>query len=545
MKRSRNVRRLSRSRKSNRKVVRKSKRRVVEKSKRRTNHKKRRINSKRRKKRTLKIKGGNPLFTRRRQAIAELRKPLMSEQTELSPDAGYDASSSWTPEPKFIHIKQKRKIQKSLDQMKGKVKAGTKCLMLARGKPESDSKGKILILVRAEQLVKTYDSDFGLVIINGTEDKSYMDDCEDFPFELLDHNSEEMGRRIRSATRSPENILRIQKAASEKGEGVVHKYKKSRLDKMYQNLEELNPGDEKYSEIGNISEIKEKALEYIRDVLNPTKNIFDHFDDNGNGVRWPFAQEHKVAIQKEIAATSLSLERKQRVLSWCTKGSIAKYDGKLAEQLVEAGVGPRPTKRFDGKLGEVQGKPNMHFQVKLRWANGVESGWITALHLTQATDSEAEEFKQQQQQVAEQVLTLQREEEIEVNSEPTGNPSIRASNAASDAIRLQQREEEEVKSLPEKYSKLTKLNCVVGLPITSMFEEKNGVIEEYAGGETARVMFDDDTTEEKYLSELFVNEQELENGLNRRLRDRWPLTKEATDAEPADAAGLGDMSVDV
>jgi len=70
-------------RKSNRRVVRKSKRRVVEKSKRRTNHKKRRINSKRRKKRTLKIKGGNPLSIRRRPAISgsPLREGLLSEQS--------------------------------------------------------------------------------------------------------------------------------------------------------------------------------------------------------------------------------------------------------------------------------------------------------------------------------------------------------------------------------------------------------------------------------------------------------------------------------
>jgi len=513
MRRSKNVRRISRSRKSNRKVVRKSKRRVVEKSKRRTNHKKRRINSKRRKKRTLKIKGGNPRFTRRSRA-----------------------SSSWTPEPKFIHIKQKRKIQKSFDdqimvRMGGKVEAGTKCLMLARGKPESDSKRKILILVGTGMRLDKYEyTDFGLVIINGTEkkmfgeDKSYMDDCTDFPFELLEHNWDEMAQSARG--RGGVEFLRSVRESEKSGEGVVHKYEKSRLDKMYRNLEGLNPENEKYSEIGNIKEIKEKALKYIRDVLNPNESPLSHFD---NPKREPFTRKQKEAIKKEIA----TMEAQQRVLPWCTKGSIAKYEG---------------------KLGEVQGKPNRHFQVKLRWANGVESEQITALHLTQATDSEAEEFKQQQQQqqqqVAEQVLTLQRKEEIEVNSEPTGNPSIRASNAESDAIRLQQSEEEEVKSLPEKYSKLTKLNCVVGLPIISMFERKNGerkngerkngVIKEYAEGETATVMFDDGTASKKFLSELFVNEQELVNGLHRRSRDRRPLTKEATDA-----AGLADMSVDV
>ena len=292
---------MRRSRRISRKAVRKSNRRVVRKSKRRTNLKKRRINSKRRKKRTLKIKGGNPGSD-------------SDDETRSLVGADADESSTWIPNPKFINITGKRKIKKSFgdeaftDQIRaGQVSAGTKCLMLARGKPESDSKGKILILVCGD-----HPGDRGLVIINSTgkvltrrgpTDKSYIEDCEGLPHQFLVHNWGRplVGRRVfheslRGLT--PVDQLSERQRQAEAGwPGIVYEYRYSRLSKMYRILEGLNPDLVKYNEIGNISDIRDKAIEYIRAVLDPGKSIFSHFD---NPDRWPFTEAMKLEIQGEI-----------------------------------------------------------------------------------------------------------------------------------------------------------------------------------------------------------------------------------------------------
>ena len=44
-------------------------------------------------------------------------------------------------------------------------------------------------------------------------------------------------------------------------------------------------------------------------------------------------------------------------------------------------------------LGEVLGAPDSDFEVKLRWADGTSSSWISGMDLSEASGAESSSFK--------------------------------------------------------------------------------------------------------------------------------------------------------
>ena len=219
MRRSRNVRRMSK------KVARRTKRMNTRRVKlKRTKRKNTRKNTRRRTpKKTLRRtnRRSNGRTKRRTNRRTNRRKIIGGEVS---------------PQPKLIRIIKKRKIINAFGDEAKIVEAGKICLMLAK----SDQIGQILILFMGG------DGNYKLVLVNSTSITGIMRKTISAIEELISF---------------PDTLLKQRTVDGE----IKYKYEGSELQKMYEYLKGLDT--EKYKGIGKIKIIQAEALKYIDNVF--------------------------------------------------------------------------------------------------------------------------------------------------------------------------------------------------------------------------------------------------------------------------------------